>query len=77
MERIGNVPAREPGGEDRRKRWGGGSGGACAEVLTTDDGRVASRRSADPDGPCLIRTRAETTPFIQGAEAGRADFPPP
>ncbi|MEK8169580.1 DUF397 domain-containing protein [Streptomyces sp. M19] len=56
------------------KPWSGGNGGNCVEALKLEDGRVALRQSADPEGPALIYTRSEITAFIQGAKAGHADY---
>ncbi|WP_436736401.1 DUF397 domain-containing protein [Streptomyces sp. BBFR102] len=68
------MPARELGTSGWRKPWSGGNGGNCVEAMRLDDGRVAVRQSADPDGPALIYTRGEISAFIQGAKTGKADF---
>lgn len=44
------------------------------EALKLEDGRVALRQSTDPDGPALIYTPHEMRKFIQGVQAGDADF---
>ena len=68
------MPARELGTSGWRKPWSGGNGGNCVEAMRLDDGRVAVRQSADPDGPALIYTHGEISAFIQGAKTGKADF---
>ena len=68
------MPARELGTSGWRKPWSGGNGGNCVEAMRLDDGRVAVRQSADPDGPALIYTHGEISAFIPGAKTGKADF---
>jgi hypothetical protein len=75
MGRIYNgMPAKHLGTEGWHKPWSGGNGGSCVEALKLDDGRVALRQSDDPDGPALIYTPHEMRKFIQGVQAGDADF---
>jgi Domain of unknown function (DUF397) len=47
--------------------------GAGMELARLDDGQVAVRNAADPDGPALIYTRAEIEAFIGGAQDGDFD----
>ncbi len=68
------MSAADLGADGWQKPWSGGNGGNCVEAMKLDDGRVAVRQSADPDGPALIYTLSEITAFIQGAKAGQADF---
>lgn len=68
------MPSKDLGSEGWLKPWSGGNGGNCLEAMKLDDGRVAVRQSADPDGPALIYTLGEITAFILGAKAGEADF---
>jgi hypothetical protein len=68
------MPAKHLGTVGWHKPWSGGNGGSCVEALKLDDGRVALRQSTDPDGPALIYTPHEIKKFIQGVQAGDADF---
>jgi Domain of unknown function (DUF397) len=43
------------------------------ELAVLDDGKVAMRNAADPDGPALIYTRAEIQALIGGAKDGDFD----
>jgi hypothetical protein len=47
--------------------------GAGVELARLDDGQVAVRNAADPEGPALIYTRAEIEAFIGGAQDGDFD----
>jgi hypothetical protein len=43
------------------------------ELAVLEDGKVAMRNAADPDGPALIYTRAEIQALIGGAKDGDFD----
>ncbi|OSY42338.1 MULTISPECIES: DUF397 domain-containing protein [Pseudonocardia] len=43
------------------------------EFAVLDDGRVAVRNAADPDGPVLLYTPAEISAFVDGAKKGEFD----
>ena len=47
--------------------------GPGVELARLDDGQVAVRNAADPEGPALIYTRAEIEAFIGGAQDGDFD----
>ncbi|MGP2442135.1 DUF397 domain-containing protein [Streptomyces sp. JW3] len=63
------LPCPEPGGPE-----GSGRHDGCVEVRRLADGRVAMRRSTDPDGPELVFPADEMARFVSGVKAGAADF---
>ena len=74
MDGIHNgMCAGDLGTEGWRRPWGGDDGDSV-EVMRLTDGRVALRRSTDPEGPALIYTHGEISAFLRGAKAGQADF---
>ena len=64
-----------PAGELEGVQWRlvTGPDGAGVELARLDDGQVAVRNAADPEGPALIYTRAEIEAFIGGAQDGDFD----
>jgi hypothetical protein len=75
VNRIYNgMPASQLGSQGWHRPWNVTDGRRCVEALKLDDGRVALRRSDDPDGPALIYTPLEIEAFIAGAKKGEADF---
>lgn len=68
------IPATElQGVRWQRTRTGDGGRGNHVEMATLEDGRVALRNAADPEGPALVYTRAEIEALIQGAKDGDFD----
>ena len=63
---LGPVTWRRPGGA-------GADTGDGVEFAVLDDGRVAVRNAADPDGPVLVYTPAEISAFVDGAKKGEFD----
>jgi hypothetical protein len=75
MEHIRNgISAADLGTDGWRKPWSGPNGGSCLEAKKLPDGRVALRRSTDPEGPALILEPNEIKAFVTGAKTGQADF---
>lgn len=68
------MPASQLGPHGWHRPWDRPNGRRCVEALKLADGRVALRRSDDPDGPALIYTPHEIEAFIAGAKNGEADF---
>jgi hypothetical protein len=75
MKRIYNgMPASQLGSAGWHRPWNMTDARRCVEALKLADGRVALRRSDDPDGPALIYAPHEIEAFISGAKNGEADF---
>jgi hypothetical protein len=56
-----------------RKSRRSNSQGACVELGSLADGRVAVRNSRHPDGPALLYTKAEIQALIEGVKKGDFD----
>ena len=56
-----------------RKSRRSNSQGACVELGSLVDGRVAVRNSRHPDGPALLYTRADIQALIEGVKKGDFD----
>jgi hypothetical protein len=59
----------------RKSSYSGGSGGNCVEVAANFPGVVAVRDSKDPDGSCLLFTRAEWGAFLAAARPSEGEPP--
>lgn len=75
MQEIYNgMPAKDLGSTGWRRPWSGTNGDSCLEVMVLADGRIALRKSTDPNGPALIYSPHEIKTFIHAAKHGHADF---
>ncbi|MEQ3551640.1 DUF397 domain-containing protein [Pseudonocardia nematodicida] len=71
MSHPNGTRAAELGPVRWRRATGGGAPGLEFAVL--DDGQVAVRSGADPDGPVLVYTPEEISAFVDGAKKGEFD----
>jgi len=73
MSRPNGTRAADLGPVNWRRPAGGRHRSDGVEFAVLDDGRVAVRDAADPDGPVLLYTAAEISAFVDGAKKGEFD----
>lgn len=66
------MAADQPAAQWRTSSFSGDNG-ACVQLATLPDGRVAVRDSKAPDAATLVFTRTEMRAWVQGAQAGEFD----